>query len=219
MCGRYTITLDPADFAEELGVAEFPSDFEPRYNVAPTQQVAVVRDSESRKVEWMKWGLIPFWAKDSAIGVRLINARSETLSEKPSFKQALVQRRCLILADGFFEWQKSEGKAATPFYLKLKNSRPFAFAGLWDIWRSPEKEDVLSCTLITCAANELVAPIHDRMPVLFDKSTAWQWLQPAPLEELEKQLQPYPADLMLAYPIGKGINTARLDSPELIQPL
>jgi len=218
MCGRYTITLEPADFELELGVGDFPSDFEKRYNVAPTQQVTVVRDPESRKVEWMKWGLIPFWAKDPAIGARMINARSETLSEKPSFRQSFEKRRCLILADGFFEWQKNEGKASTPYYLKLKNGKPFAFAGLWDRWKPSEEIDVMSCTIITCPANELVATIHDRMPVMLDKHSLWQWLQPAPMGELEKQLKPYPAELMQAYPISKMINNSQYDAPDVIRP-
>lgn len=218
MCGRYTITLDPGDFELELGVEDFPSDFEKRYNVAPTQQVAVVRDPESRKVEWLKWGLIPYWAKDPTIGARMINARSETLAEKPSFKQSFLKRRCLILADGFFEWQKNEGKASTPYYLKLRSGKPFAFAGLWDRWHPSDDIDVVSCTIITCPPNELIAPIHDRMPVIFDKDSLWKWLQPAPVEELEKQLQPYPSDLMQAYPISKMINNAQFDSPEVLRP-
>jgi putative SOS response-associated peptidase YedK len=219
MCGRYTITLEPADIEAEMGVAEFPADFEPRYNVAPTQPVLVVRDLASRKVEWMKWGLIPFWAKDPSIGARLINARSETLAEKPSFKQSFARRRCLILADGFFEWQKVSGEASMPYYLRLKSAKPFAFAGLWDQWKSPENKEVLSCTIITCAPNELVAPIHDRMPVMLDRNKAWQWLQPAEVEELEKQLLPYPAEEMQAYRIGKSINNTRLDTPELLRPV
>lgn len=217
MCGRYTITLEPADFEAEMDVAEFPADFEPRYNVAPTQNVLVVRDAESRKAEWMKWGLIPFWAKDPTIGARMINARSETLAEKPSFKQSFARRRCLILADGFYEWQKVPGEASIPYYIKLKNSKPFAFAGLWDRWQSPEKEDVLSCTIITCGPNVLIAPIHDRMPVMMDREHAWKWLQPAPVEELEKQLLPFPAEEMEAYQIGKAVNNIRFDTPELLK--
>lgn len=219
MCGRFTITLEPADFEEELDVREFPSDFEPRYNVAPTQPVVVVRDAESRKVEWMKWGLIPSWAKDPSIGTRLINARSETLTEKPSFKNAFAHRRCLILADGFYEWQKHEGEASTPYYIQLAKGHPFAFAGLWELWHSPEHEEVMSCTIITCAPNPLIAPIHDRMPVILDKSSAWRWLQNAPAGELAKQLVPYPADLMMAFAIGKSVNNVRIDSPDLIKPV
>ncbi len=218
MCGRFTITLEPADFEDELGVSDFPPDFEKRYNVAPTQQVAVVRDAGTRQVEWMKWGLIPSWATDPTIGSRMINARSETLAEKPSFKQAFAKRRCLILGDGFFEWQKHAGSASTPFYLKLSSGKPFAFAGLWERWHPSEEVDVVSCTIITCPPNELIAPIHDRMPVILDKNSLWQWLQPAPFEELEKQLRPYPSGLMQAFQIGRSINNAAFDAQSVINP-
>ncbi|HBF40519.1 MAG TPA: hypothetical protein DDW19_01685 [Anaerolineaceae bacterium] len=217
MCGRFTITLEPADFEAELDIADFPGDFEPRYNVAPTQPVLVVRDLETRNSEWMKWGLIPFWAKDPTIGARMINARSETLAEKPSFKQSFFHRRCLILADGFFEWQKKPGEASVPFYIRLKSGKPFAFAGLWDRWMAPDGKEVFSCTIITCRPNELIAPIHDRMPVMLDKERAWKWLQPATRPELENQLQPFPAEAMEAYPISKAVNNIRLDTPELLR--
>lgn len=218
MCGRYTITLEPADFEVELGISDFPPDFAPRYNVAPTQQVVAVRDSEAKKAEWLKWGLIPYWAKDPSIGARMINARSETLREKPSFRQAFERRRCLILADGFYEWQKHEGRPSTPFYIQLKEGKPFAFAGLWEKWQSAE-EEIISCTIITCAANEMIKPVHDRMPVILDKTTAWNWLNPASPEELSGYLVPYPSEDMQMVQIGTAINNSHVESPDLIIPV
>lgn len=218
MCGRFTITLEPADFQDELEVGDFPVDFQPRYNVAPTQPVAAVRDLDSRRVEWFKWGLIPAWAKDPSIGARMINARSETLAEKPSFRQAFAHRRCLVLADGFFEWQRFEGKVSTPYYIYLKEKKPFAFAGLWERWQLPGAEETLSCTIITCAPNELISPLHDRMPVILDRETAWEWLNPNPAGDLNALLHPYAADKMALTEITRAVNNPRLDSPEIIQP-
>src|SRR5512146_1357088 len=151
MCGRYTITINPETVQQDLGVVAMPDDYTPRYNVAPTQPVAVVADAASRKAEWMRWGLIPSWAKDPEIGSRLINARSETLTEKPSFKNAFNKRRCLVLADGFYEWKKGAGPGgrSQPYYFRREDGKPFAFAGLWEFWRSPEGEEIRSCTIIT----------------------------------------------------------------------
>lgn len=217
MCGRFTITLEPAFFQQEFELGKMPSEWQPRYNVAPSQEIPVVIDGDKRDVTLMRWGLIPHWAKDSSIGQRMINARAETISEKPSFRQAFEQRRCLILADGFFEWQKKPGEASVPFYIRLKSGKPFAFAGLWDRWMAPDGKEVFSCTIITCRPNELIAPIHDRMPVMLDKERAWKWLQPATRPELENQLQPFPAEAMEAYPISKAVNNIRLDTPELLR--
>lgn len=220
MCGRFTITLEPADFQEDLEVGDFPADFQPRYNVAPTQPVAAVRDVDSRRVEWFKWGLIPFWAKDPSIGERMINARSETLAEKPSFKQSFARRRCLILADGFFEWKRTTGTpGSTPYYIYLKDRKPFAFAGLWDQWQKPGEEVTLSCTIITCAPNELISPLHDRMPVILDRLTAWEWLKPTPVEQLNTFLRPYPAEKMALAEVSRLVNNPRVDTPEIIQPV
>jgi putative SOS response-associated peptidase YedK len=219
MCGRFTITLDPADLQEELELGELPEDFVPRYNVAPTQPVAVSRDAVKHSVEWMRWGLIPFWAKDPSIGVKMINARSETLQDKPSFSKAFSNRRCLIVADGFYEWQKMGGKnPSIPHYFHLAKSKPFFFAGLWDTWKDDKGSPVNSCTIITCAANELVGAFHERMPVIFDASTAWDWLKPASPVDLQQMLQPYPATLMAAYVVGRGVNSPALDSAELVRP-
>ena len=217
MCGRFTITLEPADLQEELELGDFPTDFAARYNVAPTQPVAVVRDASSRVVEWMRWGLIPFWAKDPSIGSRMINARSETLLEKPSFLEAFTKRRCLLIADGFYEWQKQAGKAPSiPHFFHLQTSQPFFFAGLWDFWKPQLGEAITSCTIITCAPNELVAPVHDRMPVMLKGKDAWQWLNPGTPGELQGLLKPYTADLMETYPVRPIVNSPLVDSIDLL---
>lgn len=220
MCGRFTITLEPADYQEELDVGEFPLDFQPRYNVAPTQPVAAVRDAESRRVEWFKWGLIPAWAKDASIGARMINARSETLAEKPSFKQAFARRRCLILSDGFFEWYRpADQLPSTPYYITLKEKKPFAFAGLWERWQLPGQQETLSCTIITCAANELISPLHDRMPVILDRETVWQWMSGEPMDQISEMLKPYSAGKMMLTEVSRMVNNPRLDLPEIILPV
>jgi len=219
MCGRFTITLDAADIQEGLGVSEVPADWLPRFNVAPTQPVAAVVDAQSRKAEWLRWGLIPSWAKDPKIASQLINARSETIAEKPSFRQAFLRRRCLILADGFYEWQRTAGSKgpSKPFYFQLIDKKPFAFAGLWETWKSPEGELVKSCTIITCEANAVVSPVHVRMPVMLTGDSLWKWLEPAGSDVLQGFLKPYPADKMTAIPISRLVNNANLDTPDLIR--
>lgn len=220
MCGRFTITLEPADLQEELELGEFPADFVPRYNVAPTQPIAVTRDSTRHAVEWMHWGLIPLWAKDPAIGVRMINARSETLLEKPSFREAFSKRRCLIPADGFYEWKKQGGKAPSiPYYFHLAKSKPFFFAGLWDAWKEPSGSALNSCTIITCAANELIGQMHERMPVILDAGSAWNWLKPASCSDLQGLLHPYPSHQMQGYPVSTMVNSPGLDQADLVRPI
>ena len=221
MCGRYTITLEPAFFQQELALGKIPSEWKPRYNVAPTQNVPSVRNAETRDVEMLRWGLIPHWAKDTSIGYKLINARSETLREKPSFRDAFHKRRCLVLADGFYEWQKSskDGRQKVPYRFTLKDEKPFAFAGLWELWRSGKDEEVLSCTIITCAANVVVSAIHNRMPVILDKDTCWRWLELQSMDALTGLLKPYPAEKMRAYPVSTRLNNPNEDDLQLIQPL
>jgi len=221
MCGRYTITLEPAFFQQELALGKIPSEWKPRYNVAPTQNVPSVKNAETRDVEMLRWGLIPHWAKDTSIGYKLINARAETLREKPSFRDAFHKRRCLVLADGFYEWQKSskDGRQKVPYRFTLKDEKPFTFAGLWELWRSGEKEEVVSCTIITCAANAVVSAIHNRMPVILDKDTCWRWLEPQSMDALIELLKPYPAEKMRAYPVSTRLNNPNEDDPQLIQPL
>jgi putative SOS response-associated peptidase YedK len=166
----------------------------------------------------MRWGLIPSWAKDESIGSKMINARSETLAEKPSFRNAYQRRRCLILSDGFYEWQKQAGRGSQPYYFSREDGKPFAFAGLWEFWKSPQGEDVLSCTIITTHANGVVSPVHERMPVMLTAGNAWDWLKPAPQEQLQQMLVPFPDELMTARPVSTLVNKPDVDSPALLHP-
>src|ERR1051326_7982322 len=181
MCGRYTLTVDIKTIAETFGV---PPTIEtaPRYNIAPTQEVVSILSNGSIHLDWLQWGLIPSWAKDDSIGSKMINARAETLAEKPSFKRLLRSRRCLIVADGFYEWKK-EGKGKVPMFITLEDQEPFAFAGLWDSWRDPDGQQIRTCTIITTEANELMAPIHNRMPVILPAQAREEWLDPSIREE------------------------------------
>lgn len=193
----------------------------PSYNVAPTQEVAVVVQRDGRtSLEGMRWGLIPFWAKDPSIGSRMINARAESIADKPAFKRSLRDRRCLVLADGFYEWQKSDG-AKIPVYIRLKSGRPFAFAGLYDLWNPPSGGPIASCTIITTGPNDLMTPIHNRMPVILGKAEDRTWLDAAIREpqQLLSLLNPFPAGEMEAYRVSTLANSPRNNSPALIQPL
>jgi len=220
MCGRYTITISVDGAREDLGIVEMPEDYHPRYNVAPTQPVVVVTDPVLRKAEWMHWGLIPSWAKDPAIANRLINARSETIADKPAFKNAFARRRCLILADGFYEWKKGGGPkgASQPYYFKRSDSKPFAFAGLWEFWRSQQGDDVRSCTIITCEANTVVKPVHERMPVMLSDHDMWDWLSSDKPADRLALLRPYSTDVMMAYPVSSLVNRPGLETPDLVIP-
>ncbi len=223
MCGRFTLTVDPSELQQAFPWLKLPADssLTPRYNVAPTQGVAGVANNSQNTLEVFRWGLIPAWSKDPAIGNRLINARAETLADKPSFRLAFKRRRCLILADGFYEWRKEpNGKTKTPMYIRLKSGEPFAFAGLWEAWRSPEDKSILTCTIITTEPNALMAKIHDRMPVILKPEAYVRWLDPEPREpeEMSKLLKPYPASLMTAYAVSRAVNNPANDSPECIVP-
>lgn len=224
MCGRYTLTQPREAIATTFGLdSETLPDIAPRYNIAPSQPVAIIR-AESQtltpQLTHVVWGLIPFWAKDPKIGYKLINARGETVAEKPSFKAALKYRRCLIPADGFYEWQRrSSGKQ--PYYFQLRDRHLFAFAGLWEHWQSPDGSEIESCTIITTAANEVLRPVHDRMPVIIPPQHYNQWLD---LENQKPQdvaslLQPYTAETMMSYPVHPQVNNARYDQADCIQPL
>ncbi len=221
MCGRFTLAIDPDVLQEAFGLtAPLPAELAPRYNIAPSQPVAVVANGQQRKLELFSWGLIPSWAKDPKIGNRLINARAETLAEKPSFRAALKKRRCLILADGFYEW-KREGKAKTPTYIQLKDGRPFAFAGLWEVWHSPDDSLVKSCTIITTAPNALLGKIHDRMPVILPPTAYALWLSPEelPAEKTLPLLKPFAATQMKAVPVSPRVNNPAFDAPECVRPV
>jgi len=219
MCGRFTISMDPDDLETLMDLTGFAGVWEPRFNVAPSQKIPVLTDATSRVVEYYKWGLIPSWAKDPSIGNRMINARAETLTEKPSFKQAFARRRCLILADGFYEWKKDASKKSPsqPYYFTLKDGSPFTFAGLWEAWNSPDGDIIKSATIITTSANEVVAPIHERMPVMLDVERCWDWLKPSGINDLQHILAPFPPDRMQARPVSRLVNDPEKDSVELLR--
>lgn len=196
--------------------------WKPRYNIAPSQPVASVLNDGSLRVVLAQWGLIPSWARDPRMGQRLINARAETLTEKPAFKEPFRQRRCLILADGFFEWQKLPGtKTKRPFYFRLKSGRPFAFAGLWDQWSDRASGLVTTCAIITTEANALVRRVHDRMPVILPPPAYERWLRPGEVDpaELRGFLAPFPGEEMESYTVSQRVNDPATDDPECIRPL
>lgn len=201
MCGRFTLGVEPVELQEAFDLSEAPVDWVLRENIAPTQPVAVLASTETRRIEYMRWGLIPSWAKDISIGSKMFNARAETIQEKPSFKTAFARRRCLIPADGFYEWQKQEKGPSKPFRFQLKGKQPFAFAGLWELWRSPEGDELKSCTIITTDANEMVAKVHPRMPVILDTTNCWQWLEKKDVNGLQVMLAAYQAELMESKPV------------------
>jgi putative SOS response-associated peptidase YedK len=222
MCGRYTLSTDLKTIAKRFAATvadEIPS-VVPRYNIAPTQKVIVVSDDGQRVIKQMRWGLIPSWAKDPSIGNRMINARAETLAEKPAFRAALKKRRCIIPADGFYEWQKL-GTAKQPLHIVLKSREPFGFAGLWEHWKSPEGDEILSCTIITTEANELLKAVHDRMPVILTRDAEAVWLDPKiqEPETLLPLLKQYPADQMEFYPVSRDVNSSAVDKPSNVEPI
>lgn len=221
MCGRFTLTTDSKKLAEAFVDFQPPQEMPPRYNIAPSQPVAVVANNGQNIIEFFQWGLIPSWANDPKIGNRMINARAETLAEKPSFKVAYRRRRCLVLADGFYEWRRNPDKTKTPMYIQLEGKQPFAFAGLWESWHSPQDDRILSCTIITTQPNEFMATIHNRMPVILPPEAYAQWLDPAEQspDQLSPLLNPYPAELMTAYPVSTIVNNPRNDVPGCIEPV
>jgi putative SOS response-associated peptidase YedK len=218
MCGRFTLRTRREELAEHFGipVAETP----PRYNIAPTQEVFAVRAARAgREFVSLRWGLIPSWAKDKKIGARLINARADTVADKPSFRSAFKSRRCLIPADGFFEWKKT-GNKKQPYYVTLRDGGPFAFVGLWERWHG-EEGDVQSCSIATTDANELMRPLHDRMPVILDPKDYAAWLDqtPRPNEELLALLRAFPSEAMRAGPVSTLVNSPRNQGPARIAPV
>lgn len=222
MCGRFTLSQSTEAIASAFNLTQI-APLEPRYNIAPTQLVPCVlypAAQSASQLQMLRWGLIPAWAKDLAIGAKLINARAETVGEKPSFKSAFKRRRCLIIADGFYEWQRQEGKKQ-PYYFRLQNVQPFAFAGLWEQWKSPDEETITSCTILTTEANALLRPIHNRMPVIIDPKDYNIWLdtEVQKPELLQPLLQPYQADLMTSYAVSTKVNNPRNNTPECINSL
>ena len=219
MCGRFTLVTNMDELQSRFGFEARDMEFRPRYNIAPTQQVLTVVNDGQRRAEFMRWGLIPFWAKDPKIGYRMINAVGETAATKPAFRAAFKRRRCLILADGFFEWRK-EGKAKIPTYIFLKSKEPFAFAGLWETWKSPDGDTVRSCSIVTTKPNEFIAPIHNRMPVILSQETEPLWMDPMTEEgePLTSLLVPSPAEGLDSYVVSTVVNSVKNSGPECIEP-
>jgi len=221
MCGRFALKAPPRTIQEHFQLPE-TVDLAPRYNIAPSQAVAVVRQlpgKSSRQLDMLHWGFIPFWAKDMKIAYRMINARAETLVQKPAFRAAFKKRRCLIAADGFYEWAHS-GKAKQPFYIRLKKEGILSFAGLWESWNSPYGSIIESCTIITTVPNELIKPIHDRMPVILHPEHYEAWLQDSTQEKrLQELLAPYSAEQMEAYRVNPEVNSPKNDTPACILPI
>ena len=225
MCGRFTLRAPASVIAEQFALFEAPP-FAARFNIAPSQPAPVIRmrpdrtegDRGSRELVWLRWGLIPGWAQDPAIGNRLINARAETAAEKPAFRAAMRRRRCLVVADGFYEWQRT-GRAKQPFFIHLRDDRPFAFAGLWEAWEGPDHSAIESCTLLTIGPNELMRPIHDRMPVILPPESYDLWLDPAMQQpdRLTPLLAPYPAEQMKTSPVSSLVNNPANDDPRCIE--
>ncbi len=218
MCGRYTLKSSPQAVASLCNLPPIEA-YKPRYNIAPSQEVIGVRAGRAGR-EWarLRWGLIPSWAKDPKIAYSLINARSETAADKPSFRSAMKRRRCLIPADGFYEWKKV-GKQKLPLYIRLRDESPFAFAGLWESWQPPQGDPVETCTILTTTANEVVAPFHERMPVILPNECFDAWLDPGDADAagLAPLLVPYPAESMVAVPANPIVNSPKVDSPECLQ--
>ena len=222
MCGRFTLTVDAHQIREAFPWITVPDQLQPRYNVAPSQPVAIIPNDGKNRLDFFVWGLVPFWAKDPTIGSRMINARGETVDQKPSFKAAFRHRRCLILADGFYEWKKAPDQAAKiPMYIKMKDDRPFALAGLWETWHAPDGSDLFTCTIITTEPNDLLKDVHNRMPVILPEEAYPLWLRTDPAEtaELKSLLVPYSPHQMKVYPVSRTVNNPANDTPACVTPL
>jgi putative SOS response-associated peptidase YedK len=222
MCGRFSLTIDPESLQAAFPDFSIPGDIPPSYNIAPTQPIPVIPNDGENKLDFFRWGLIPSWTKPDKVGkYSLINARSETAAEKPSFKNSFRRRRCLILADGFYEWSKPTGGGPkTPYYFTLIDHQPFAFAGLWEIWNSPDGDQIKSACILTTSPNQIVKPVHERMPVILDSADYQAWLDPDEIksEDLQDLMKPFPGERMDSYPVSTYVNSPKNNSPLCIQP-
>lgn len=223
MCGRYSLTTAPEALRRLFNFDNMPN-LAPRYNIAPTQDVPVIRradggdDANGRRLAMMRWGLVPSWSKDIGRSAPMINARAETVAEKPSFRAAFKSRRCLVPADGFYEWRLENDKKQ-PFRIGLKGGAPFAFAGLWEQWESPDGDRIESAAIVTTEANEKLRPIHARMPVILDPNDYDQWLGATAEQAAPTLLRPYPPEDMAFYRVGLRVNSVRYDDADCISPL
>lgn len=221
MCGRFALYADRDILSRRFG-AEAPEALRPRYNLAPTQTIPLVRVEDGRRrFALARWGLIPSWAKAMDSGYSTINARAETVATKPTYRSAFKHRRCLVPADGYYEWQaQAQSKSKQPWFIALKDGQPMGFAGLWERWTSPEGEALESCCIIVTEGNDLMRPIHDRMPVILDPSCWDAWLDPEIKDPsfLQALLKSYPAEAMTARPVGRQVNNPRHDAPDCLEP-
>jgi putative SOS response-associated peptidase YedK len=223
MCGRYRLSRRKQLVEEYFGTDSGEYDWNPRYNIAPTQHIPVIRQHPTlpiRKLSMLRWGLIPSWARDTSVGAGMINARSETVAVKPAFREALQWRRCLIPADGFYEWQRN-GQIKQPYCLEVGDEELFAFAGLWDRWTSPQREVIESCSIVTTTANSLLSDIHDRMPVILTPADYELWLDPAfkNIAAVSEVLKPFEPALMRRYPVSTRVNHVVNDDAECAEPV
>lgn len=220
MCGRFVLYSPLEDLYEHYQIKDKSMEYNPRFNIAPSQSVlAVVNDGTENRIGFLKWGLVPSWSTDSAIGNRMINARAETIDEKPSFRNAYRKRRCLIPVNGFYEWVK-DGNIKIPKYIHIKDRKLFSFAGLWERWTGPQGESITSCTIITTSANDFMIDIHHRMPVILNAADEMLWLdRHATDNEMKSLLTPYPSELMNAYRVSNEVNSPKNDHKDLIKKL
>ena len=223
MCGRYRLGRGKAAFVKVFGVDRQDFEWSPRYNIAPTDQAPTVRQHRTqpkRLLQKMRWGLVPYWAKELSIGARMINARSEEAPTKPAFRESLVKRRCLVPADGFYEWKK-QGKARQPYCFALRNDDVFAFAGIWDRWKDPQGQPIETFSILTTTPNVLTATIHDRMPVILCPDDYELWLDPGfgDLNAIQEMLKPYDANAMKSYPVSQRVNSVANDDATVSEPV
>lgn len=218
MCGRFAF-FSPREAVQEYFRIDVPFALEPRYNVAPSQEIAVIRQPADTKPQaaMLKWGLVPFWAKDAAIGARMINARAETVAQKPAFRQAFKRRRCVILADGFYEWHTEDGRK-TPYFISLKTDRPFAMAGLWESWDKTDQPPLETCAIITTTASKSIGKLHDRMPVILDSPATTDWIQAErDPDALIAMLKSYDDEEIQAWPVNRSVNNPVNQGSTLIE--
>ncbi|MBD3284976.1 SOS response-associated peptidase [candidate division WOR-3 bacterium] len=217
MCARYCFTMTVADIKKRFWLTQLPKELPIRYNIPPGTDVPAVLNTSPDELQYVRWGLVPSWSKTDKPKFKAINARAETVTEKPMFKGLVRSRRCIMLADSFYEWKKTNGKK-TPYRIMMKDEEPFAFAGLWDSWTDGDRE-LRTCLLVTTEPNEVVAPIHDRMPVILTRDAERAWLDEVPLDEVGAYLRPYDAELMKAYEVSPLVNSPKNDSKSVIAPV
>lgn len=224
MCGRFSMAIDSDDLRTQLALGQMPFEWEKRYNIAPSQYIPTVPFGDTRDVVMMRWGLVPFWADDPSIGNRMINARAESVREKPAFRSSFRNKRCLILADGFYEWKKAGRGGSIPYYYSLRSGAPFAFAGLWDDWEpkgvssEPCLPGLTTCTIITTDANALVAEVHNRMPAILTGENMWTWLKSNNPDELQALLMPLENGLLQSWEVDRAVNSPTSEGIRLIEP-